>query len=48
VISTVRSRPRADNARERSADAILLEDYGIIGGPVTWVASPVILLAIFR
>jgi 4-hydroxybenzoate polyprenyltransferase len=36
-----------DRKDTRSTDAILLEDYGMIGAAVTWVASVVILLAIF-
>ena len=37
-----------DRKDTRSTDAILLEDYGMIGAGVTWVASAVILLAIFN
>jgi 4-hydroxybenzoate polyprenyltransferase len=36
-----------DRKDSRSTDAILLEDYGMIGAAVTWVASVVILMAIF-
>jgi 4-hydroxybenzoate polyprenyltransferase len=36
-----------DRKDRRSTDAILLEDYGMIGAAVTWVASVVILMAIF-
>jgi 4-hydroxybenzoate polyprenyltransferase len=36
-----------DRKDTRSTDAILLEDYGMIGAAVTWVASVVILMAIF-
>lgn len=49
VASVNRTKQERLGGRDiRSTDAILLEDYGMIGGPVTWVASPVILLAIFR
>ncbi len=37
-----------DRKDTRSTDAILLGDYGMIGAAVTWVASAVILLAIFN
>jgi 4-hydroxybenzoate polyprenyltransferase len=37
-----------DRKDTRSTDAILLEDYGMIGAAVAWVASAVILLAIFN
>jgi 4-hydroxybenzoate polyprenyltransferase len=37
-----------DRKDTRSTDAILLEDYGMIGAGVTWVASVIILLAIYR
>jgi 4-hydroxybenzoate polyprenyltransferase len=37
-----------DRKDTRSTDAILLEDYGMIGAGVTWVASVVILLAIYH
>jgi hypothetical protein len=42
--------PLRDSGRRdtRSRDAILLEDCGMIGGPVTLVAGAVILLAIFH
>jgi 4-hydroxybenzoate polyprenyltransferase len=36
-----------DRKDTRSTDAILLGDYGMIGAAVTWVASAVILLAIY-
>ena len=36
-----------DRKDTRSTDAILLEDYGMIGAGVTWVASVVILLAVY-
>jgi hypothetical protein len=36
-----------DRKDTRSTDAILLEDYGMIGAAVTWVASVVILMAVF-
>jgi hypothetical protein len=36
-----------DRKDTRSTDAILLEDYGMIGAAVTWVASVVTLMAIF-
>jgi 4-hydroxybenzoate polyprenyltransferase len=36
-----------DRKDTRSTDAILLEDYGMIGAAVFWVASVVILLAIY-
>jgi 4-hydroxybenzoate polyprenyltransferase len=36
-----------DRKDTRSTDAILLEDYGMIGAAVVWVASVVILLAIY-
>jgi 4-hydroxybenzoate polyprenyltransferase len=37
-----------DRKDSRSTDAILLEDYGMIGAAVTWVASVGILLAIYH
>jgi 4-hydroxybenzoate polyprenyltransferase len=37
-----------DRKDTRSTDAILLDDYGMIGAAVTWVVSAVILLAIFQ
>src|SRR5262245_595032 len=37
-----------DRKDTRSTDAILLEDYGMIGAAVVWVASAVILLAIYH
>ena len=37
-----------DRKDTRSTDAILLEDYGMIGAAVAWVASAVILLAIYN
>ena len=37
-----------DRKDSRSTDAILLEDYGMIGAAVVWVASAVILLAIYH
>jgi 4-hydroxybenzoate polyprenyltransferase len=37
-----------DRKDTRSTDAILLDDYGMIGAAVAWVASAVILLAIFQ
>jgi 4-hydroxybenzoate polyprenyltransferase len=37
-----------DRKETRSTDAILLEDYGMIGAGVTWVASVIILLAIYH
>jgi 4-hydroxybenzoate polyprenyltransferase len=37
-----------DRKDTRSTDAIILEDYGMIGAGVTWVASVVILLAIYH
>jgi 4-hydroxybenzoate polyprenyltransferase len=37
-----------DRKDTRSTDAILLEDRGMIGAAVVWVASAVILLAIYR
>ena len=37
-----------DRKDTRSTDAILLEDYGMIGAGVAWVASAVILLAIYH
>jgi 4-hydroxybenzoate polyprenyltransferase len=37
-----------DRKDTRSTDAILLEDYGMIGAAVVWVASAVILLAIYQ
>jgi 4-hydroxybenzoate polyprenyltransferase len=37
-----------DRKDTRSTDAILLEDYGMIGAGVTWVASVIILLAIYH
>jgi 4-hydroxybenzoate polyprenyltransferase len=37
-----------DRKDTRSTDAILLEDYGMIGAAVSWVASAVVLLAIFN
>lgn len=37
-----------DRKDTRSTDAILLEDYGMIGAAVTWVASVVALLAIYH
>jgi len=37
-----------DRKDTRSTDAIILEDYGMIGAGVTWVASAVILLAIYQ
>jgi 4-hydroxybenzoate polyprenyltransferase len=37
-----------DRKDTRSTDAILLEDYGMIGAAVTWVASVGILLAIYH
>lgn len=36
-----------DRKDTRSTDAILLEDYGMIGAAIAWVASVVILLAVF-
>jgi 4-hydroxybenzoate polyprenyltransferase len=36
-----------DRKDTRSTDAILLQDYGMIGAAVTWVASVVILMAVF-
>jgi 4-hydroxybenzoate polyprenyltransferase len=36
-----------DRKDTRSTDAILLEDYGMIGAAVTWVGLVVILLAIY-
>ena len=37
-----------DRKDSRSTDAILLEDYGMIGAAVTWVGSVFILLAIYH
>jgi 4-hydroxybenzoate polyprenyltransferase len=37
-----------DRKDTRSTDAILLEDYGMIGAAVVWVSSAVILLAIYH
>jgi 4-hydroxybenzoate polyprenyltransferase len=37
-----------DRKDTRSTDAILLEDYGMIGAAVVWVASAVTLLAIYQ
>jgi 4-hydroxybenzoate polyprenyltransferase len=37
-----------DRKDSRSTDAILLEDYGMIGAAVVWVASAVALLAIYH
>jgi 4-hydroxybenzoate polyprenyltransferase len=37
-----------DRKDTRSTDAILLEDYGMIGAAVVWVASAIILLAIYH
>jgi 4-hydroxybenzoate polyprenyltransferase len=37
-----------DRKDTRSTDAILLEDYGMIGAGVTWIASVIILLAIYH
>jgi 4-hydroxybenzoate polyprenyltransferase len=37
-----------DRKDTRSTDAILLEDYGMIGAGVTWVAAVIILLAIYH
>jgi 4-hydroxybenzoate polyprenyltransferase len=37
-----------DRKDTRSTDAILLEDYGMIGAAVTWVASALILLLIYH
>jgi 4-hydroxybenzoate polyprenyltransferase len=37
-----------DRKDRRSTDAILLEDYGMIGAGVTWVASVILLLAIYH
>jgi 4-hydroxybenzoate polyprenyltransferase len=37
-----------DRKDTRSTDAILLEDYGMIGAAVVWVASAVTLLAIYH
>jgi 4-hydroxybenzoate polyprenyltransferase len=37
-----------DRKDTRSTDAILLGDYGMIGAAVTWVASALVLLAIFQ
>jgi 4-hydroxybenzoate polyprenyltransferase len=37
-----------DRKDTRSTDAILLEDYGMVGAAVTWVASAIILLAIYH
>jgi 4-hydroxybenzoate polyprenyltransferase len=37
-----------DRKDTRSTDAILLEDYGMIGAGVTWVASVIVLLAIYH
>jgi 4-hydroxybenzoate polyprenyltransferase len=37
-----------DRKDTRSTDAILLEDYGMIGAALTWVASVVVLLAIYH
>jgi 4-hydroxybenzoate polyprenyltransferase len=37
-----------DRKDTRSTDAILLEDRGMVGAGVTWVASVIILLAIYR
>jgi hypothetical protein len=37
-----------DRKDTRSTDAILLSDYGMIGAAVAWVASAVVLLAIFN
>jgi 4-hydroxybenzoate polyprenyltransferase len=37
-----------DRKDTRSTDAILLEDYGMIGAGVTWVASVILLLAIYH
>jgi 4-hydroxybenzoate polyprenyltransferase len=37
-----------DRKDTRSTDAILLEDYGMIGAGITWVASVGILLAIYH
>jgi len=37
-----------DRKDTRSTDAILLEDYGMIGAAVAWVASAVVLLAVFN
>ena len=37
-----------DRKDTRSTDAILLEDKGMIGAAVVWVASAVILLAIYK
>jgi len=37
-----------DRKDTRSTDAILLEDYGMIGAGVTWVAAVIILLAVYH
>ena len=37
-----------DRKDTRSTDALLLEDYGMIGAGVVWVASAVILLAAYN
>ncbi len=37
-----------DRKDTRSTDAILLEDYGMIGAAVVWVGSAIILLAIYH
>jgi 4-hydroxybenzoate polyprenyltransferase len=37
-----------DRKDSRSTDAILLEDYGMVGAAVTWVGSVIILLAIYH
>jgi 4-hydroxybenzoate polyprenyltransferase len=37
-----------DRKDTRSTDAILLEDYGMIGAGLTWVASVIVLLAIYH
>jgi 4-hydroxybenzoate polyprenyltransferase len=37
-----------DRKDTRSTDAILLEDYGMIGAAIVWVASAIILLAIYH
>ena len=37
-----------DRKDNRSTDAILLEDYGMIGAGVTWAAAALILLAVYH
>jgi hypothetical protein len=37
-----------DRKDSRSTDAILLEDYGMIGAGLVWAASAVALIAIYN